>query len=580
MKEIEKNDNEYMQYRILCQLENIAEQYPQEKEYAEKLRALGQQIASRQYRVAVIGEFKRGKSSLINALLGAEILPTDILPLTAAVNRIVYGNEKGILIRYKDGHSQKAEIQELSAYTTKADEQAAQIAAGIQEIEVSYPSVFCQNHIELFDTPGLNDDDPMTETTLSVLQKIDAAIVVISAMQPYSITERNLVIKLLEHPEIRNILFVITFIDAVSSRREQQDRVITYIQNRIAKETLQQLEVIHGDDDLLMAKAKAILDTPTVLAVSATQAIKGFLMDDEELLEESRLPEFKYSLLEALTAGQSSDMLQKVQDAVKSVAGNIDGWYQARTAAIQAQLEEKQAAYQKGEAYIMYSRTALENILYATDRELEKIGFDMRLGLQTYEMGMMLRRIFISALGSIRADSVTRQEIEQTIERAAKEGLKQMERSVSALRQQVETALAQSSRKFGEARDAGLVTCLKTAWGIEAQDIRAAEGFPEFQWNGSFYSPDMDLLHAEIMPFITQRIALSLTGFRNACSVYLASWRKSLLELDGADRNLLRTIEQQGRLQMEQEQAALQMELSRVQYQQHKQQLQKLMESY
>lgn len=579
MMEKEKSGNEYMQYRTLCQLESIAEQYPQEKEYAEKLHALGQQIASRQYRVAVIGEFKRGKSSLINALLGAEILPTDILPLTAAVNRIVYGNEKSILIRYKDGHTQKAEIQELSAFTTKADEQAAQIAAGIQEIEVSYPSVFCQNHIELFDTPGLNDDDPMTETTLSVLQKIDAAIVVISAMQPYSITERNLVIQLLEHPEIRNILFVITFIDAVSTRREQQDRVITYIQNRIAKETLQQIELIHGDDDLFMAKAEAILNTPTVLAVSATQAIKGFLTDDEELLEKSRLPEFKYSLLGALTAGQSRDMQQKVQEAVQSVAGSIDGWYQTRAAAIDAEFEEKRTAYQKCEAYIVHSRDVLESILYTTDRELETIGFNMRFGLQTYEMGMMLRRVFISALSSMRADSVTRQGIEQTIERAAEEGLKQMEQSVAALGRQVETTLAQSSGKFREARESGFGAWLKTVWGIEVQDIPAADNFPRFQWNGSFYPADMDLLHADIMPFITQQIALSLNCFRNACSAYLAQWRKSLLTIDSMDRNLLKTLEQEGGLKKEQERAALQRELCRVQYQQHRQQLQKLIES-
>src|SRR6476660_5374268 len=43
------------------------------------------------FRIAVVGEFKRGKSTLINALMGREILPADVLPCSATVNRVTYG---------------------------------------------------------------------------------------------------------------------------------------------------------------------------------------------------------------------------------------------------------------------------------------------------------------------------------------------------------------------------------------------------------------------------------------------------------------------------------------------------------
>ena len=92
--------NEFFLHEQLCALENIAKQYPQGMDCSQRIRKTSDQIISQVYRVAVIGEFKRGKSSLINALLGADVLPTDILPMTAAINRVLYGEKKQITIRY------------------------------------------------------------------------------------------------------------------------------------------------------------------------------------------------------------------------------------------------------------------------------------------------------------------------------------------------------------------------------------------------------------------------------------------------------------------------------------------------
>jgi ribosome biogenesis GTPase A len=60
-------------------------------------------IETKRYSVVVVGEFNHGKSSLINALLGAKVLPTDAIPTTATINRITYGQEKKVTISYKDG---------------------------------------------------------------------------------------------------------------------------------------------------------------------------------------------------------------------------------------------------------------------------------------------------------------------------------------------------------------------------------------------------------------------------------------------------------------------------------------------
>ena len=137
--------NEFFLHEQLCALENIAKQYPQGLDCSQRIRKTSDQIISQVYRVAVIGEFKRGKSSLINALLGADVLPTDILPMTAAINRVLYGEKKQITIHYRDGRTEDRSVEELIDFGTKYDVQRGERAKTVQEIVVHYPSVFCKN---------------------------------------------------------------------------------------------------------------------------------------------------------------------------------------------------------------------------------------------------------------------------------------------------------------------------------------------------------------------------------------------------------------------------------------------------
>src|SRR5271163_7060 len=66
----------------------------------EKLFSLGTKLASGQLQLAVLGQMKRGKSSFINALLGSEVLPTGVLPVTAIITEIRYGPKPEAEIAY------------------------------------------------------------------------------------------------------------------------------------------------------------------------------------------------------------------------------------------------------------------------------------------------------------------------------------------------------------------------------------------------------------------------------------------------------------------------------------------------
>ena len=85
---------------ILRALLTIQESETRNTSLHEKLLFLEKKLASNQLHLAVLGQMKRGKSSFINALLGAEILPTGVLPVTAIITEIRYGPAPEAVILY------------------------------------------------------------------------------------------------------------------------------------------------------------------------------------------------------------------------------------------------------------------------------------------------------------------------------------------------------------------------------------------------------------------------------------------------------------------------------------------------
>ena len=170
------------------------------REYASSLqldntaKSIGDVIAKNageHFEVAIVGEFKRGKSTLINAILGQEVLPADVLPATATLNRVTYSKDPYVVVEYKDGSSEKVDINHLADYVTKLSFESEKKAETVKEATVYYDTDFCKNHVDIIDTPGLNDDEQMTNVTMSILPEIDAAVFVISATSPFSQCEKE-----------------------------------------------------------------------------------------------------------------------------------------------------------------------------------------------------------------------------------------------------------------------------------------------------------------------------------------------------------------------------------------------------
>jgi len=241
-----------------------------------------QRIEQRSFSIAVVGEFKRGKSTFINALLGQEILPSDILPCSATLNRVTYGVKPEVKIIFKDGHEEQIPIEKLTDYVTKLTPESEITAESIKEAVVYYPIPYCQNNIDVIDTPGLNDDQNMTEVTLSVLPQVDAAIMIILAQSPFSEFERDLLENKLLTNDLGRVIFVVNIWDSYTP--EQTERILQSVKNRIQKYVLERAENQFGKDSEEYTIYKQKIGTPKVFGIYIKQALEAKQKGDQNLL--------------------------------------------------------------------------------------------------------------------------------------------------------------------------------------------------------------------------------------------------------------------------------------------------------
>lgn len=179
----------------------------------EKLLSLERKLASNQLHLAVLGQMKRGKSSFINALLGAEVLPTGVLPVTAAITEIKYGSIPCATILRSTGQREEVGINTLADYITEAGNPGNK--RQVVSVEITYPSPFLESGMVLVDTPGIGSTYAHnTRTTEAYLERVDAGIVVFSVDPPITEVESQFLREVKK--DIPKLFFILNKIDLVS----------------------------------------------------------------------------------------------------------------------------------------------------------------------------------------------------------------------------------------------------------------------------------------------------------------------------------------------------------------------------
>ncbi len=391
MEQVENtfNHNSYSSYRDM--MNELSENLSQLREYCEALdlentaRSIGETIdknAKEHFEVAIVGEFKRGKSTLINALLGQEVLPADVLPATATLNRVTYSEEPYVMVEYKNGTSEKVDIDRLADYVTKLSYESEKTAETVREATVYYDTAFCKNHVDIIDTPGLNDDEQMTNVTLSILPEIDAAVFVISANSPFSQFEKEFLEKKMLTSDLGRIIFAVNCFGTFS--KEDEDRIVETVEKRIESYVMEKAKKVMGENSKEFSVYKRKIGKPKVIGVYAKKALMAKENNDPEMLAESNFPKFENVLENMLTQDRGSITLQILANKIISAGSEVINSIVLHENALMMENDEFMEKYQLAIDEIEEIRTKKREEFVRINSAANKVYEDLRPILDDY----------------------------------------------------------------------------------------------------------------------------------------------------------------------------------------------------
>lgn len=253
------------------------------------LQDLQRDMAGDFYTVVVLGEFKRGKSTLVNALLGTSLLPMNVLPETATINAIMYEEKPRLCVVQRDGTQVQGEVSRefLQQYSAR---EAGNEAEKVSYIKIGYPCEMLKDRVVLVDTPGVSDlNEQRSEVTYRFLPKANAVLFVLDANSPLKKTEKDFIEEKLLTLGVDNILFILNKYDAVDE--EEEEDFLPTVRKRL----------FHA---FKMDEETAKLRNISLIPFSAKWALEGLEKGNEKMVRLSGLPKVREKLASMLMAGQ------------------------------------------------------------------------------------------------------------------------------------------------------------------------------------------------------------------------------------------------------------------------------------
>ena len=266
---------------------------------AEAARVLADfmgRFTQNRFLLLVVGDFKSGKSTLVNALVARSICPVRATPRTAKVTRLAAaGSTESERIEVAFREDRKAESHPLR--DGALDDLVAVGGKRVNEVQLvdvylHAGDTLLRNPIRIVDTPGLGSgESEHSASTRDYLQHADAVLFVFSASKPYSETERDFLLSF--RSLLDRTVFAVNRIDEIP--HEERDEVLEHIRSRLLR-------------DVLAAGSQP----PKLHQVSALEAINASTTKNAELRERSGLPSLICALEERLAGGLALNLLTDV----------------------------------------------------------------------------------------------------------------------------------------------------------------------------------------------------------------------------------------------------------------------------
>ncbi len=312
---------------------------------------LRDKIRTDTFNLVVVGQFKRGKTSLINALLGNAILPVSVVPLTSIVTIMTYGEALRASVHFNDGKTMEISPESIHEYVTEKGN--PKDAKDVREVVLTYPSPYLRDGVRLIDTPGVGSIyQHNTDIAYRYLPKSDAALFLFSVDQPISKSEIDFLHDVKEYS--KKILFLLNKADYLCERELTES--IEFSKN-VLRETM-------GTEVKLFP-------------VSARLALEGSVSKSDEVFRKSLLPVFKDELNKFLVEEKGKILILSAANNLLRMLSQAKLELELEIRSLSAPLEELK-----------------EKLLAFEDKkketELEKQNFDILLKGETIRLAKAL----------------------------------------------------------------------------------------------------------------------------------------------------------------------------------------------
>jgi GTPase SAR1 family protein len=320
----------------------------------DNLREWHKKIVENRFRILFLGDFKRGKSTTINAFIGEKLLPSDMKPCTGGITAIRYDDQPHAEATFWD-ESKPAQAMTIEEFQKNVvippqlllpapgndtpDNKVALDKMPYRELALYVPLPICRDGIEIIDSPGLDEDRRRTELTTSYVPKSDCAVFVLAANQLLSESERDN-IKSFRLLGLQDIFFVVNFWDLVQDaddpEKEAQD----------LKERIRRL--LPGEEH--------------VFFVSARNALRGKLARDNKKVDDSGFRQFETAITQFLAKDRARIVLSRYQSLIeRSVVSILEAIEQRRSLATQS-ITEVQQHFEIAQPKLALARQRLADI--------------------------------------------------------------------------------------------------------------------------------------------------------------------------------------------------------------------------
>lgn len=363
-----------------------------------ELQSLQDRLVSGQFRLAVLGQFKRGKSTLLNALLGDELLPTDILPVTAIPTFIGAAETLDVLVDFAD------EVDPVK-YISSADQSLANFLADyvteegnpnnqrqVKRVEIGHPSTMLKQGIVLIDTPGIGSTHKHnTEVAYQILPQCDAALFLVSPDPPITEIELEYLKEIRQRlPQTFFILNKVDFLD-----EQEKAASLRFLADQLAS-------VCDG--------------VPLVLAVSARQGLEARLAGDTSGWRNSGMQQVEQNLIDFFAREKQQIFQESLQRRIGDQLNNIIMQLQLSLKSLllpEAELKQRIEQFRQSIPDVEREKQASEDVLSGDLKRVVE-----RLNKEVERVRVQAKEKIISRLENLVQTIVDTEEMERLVREA------------------------------------------------------------------------------------------------------------------------------------------------------------------